>query len=151
MVNFCGVKEQDLIDWMTAYNADNNILRNACYLWRYDDVNRDKGPLSKTVHLESARKIIACVINSIFTTAQEAKDDNDGTRSYSASVNTIRPSKRDNRQQAVHPTRVGSTGERYMDGYWLCIENLSDGDIIHFEGQGGDGFVTIATYLVRIP
>jgi hypothetical protein len=149
MVTYCTntLSQNDIVEWLQAFRSRQPDQGQKYFLFGHNAFEPDSpNPVRATANLgnRNVQFIFPC-ISAIFPAQANARSDIDNTVAYSADINGIGVP-----QNAIMRLDANAGGtDRFVDGYWVCVSNLSDGDVIRFRGKGPRGFTTEGVWTVR--
>jgi hypothetical protein len=152
MIDYCTntLNKSDIIQWLHAFRSKEPDKGDKYFLWGSSEYESGgPKPLEMTASPKNRNvRFIYPLIAAISPNLADAKSDNDSKEtSYFAEINGTRvPPNAIKRLDA--DAGEGLANERYVDGYWVCVSNLSNGDKIRFGGSGPGGFTTEALWTV---
>jgi hypothetical protein len=151
MVDYCTntLGQNDIIQWLRAYRSRQPDQGEKYFLFGHNETEPDSpNPMRGTANIgnRNVQFIFPCIA-AIFEQQANARSDIDSKEtSYYAEINGIKVPPSANKRLDADAEGV----DRFMDGYWVCVSNLSDGDVIRFGGTGPRRFTTEAIWTVRV-
>jgi hypothetical protein len=154
MVDYCTniLNKSDIIQWLHAFRSKEPDKGDKYFLWGSSEYESG-GPKPPEMTASPKNRNVQFIfppIAAISPNLADAKSDNDSKEtSYFAEINGNKvPPSAIKRLDA--DAGEGLADERFVDGYWVCVSNLSDGDVIRFGGTGTRNFKTEVIWTVRV-
>jgi hypothetical protein len=143
--------QNDIIQWLHAFRSKEPDKGDKYFLWgksEYESGGPKPLEMTASPKNKNVQFIFPCIAAISPNLADARSDIESKETSYYAEINGNKvPSSATKRLDA--DAGEGLADERFVDAYWVCVSNLSDGDVIRFGGTGPGSFTTEAIWTVR--